>query len=147
MSVLDQERLQRIQAAINRIRSYGAHLELYWIFGHEGIKGNEIADAVAGNAHSLPLPSFERLHHQVTARVSFIRALSRENWGERWREGTKGAQYRKLALKVNHRHPAIHAGRPKAHSALIIQLRTGKIGFNQFLHERRVLGVLTTHCQ
>jgi hypothetical protein len=40
----------------------------------------------------------------------------------------------------------LHAGRAKAHSALLTQLRTGKIGFNEFLYERRVPGVWNKHC-
>jgi hypothetical protein len=40
----------------------------------------------------------------------------------------------------------LHAGRAKAHSALLTQVRTGKIGFNEFLHERRVPGFDTKRC-
>jgi hypothetical protein len=40
----------------------------------------------------------------------------------------------------------LHAGRAKAHSALLTQLRTGKIGFNEFLYERRVPGFNTKRC-
>ena len=145
-SALDQGRSQRIQTATNKIRSHGAELELYWVSGHEGIKSNEMADKVAEIAHSLPLPPPVRLHHEVAARVSLIWALSWKSWDKRWSEGTKEAQYRKLAPKVNYCQLNIHAGRPKAHSALMVQLRTDKIGFNQFLHERRVPGVLTAHC-
>jgi hypothetical protein len=38
----------------------------------------------------------------------------------------------------------LHAGRAKARSALLTQLRTGKIGFNEFLYERRVPGFGTS---
>lgn len=41
----------------------------------------------------------------------------------------------------------LHKGRAKPHSALLTQLRTGKIGFNQFLHERPVPGVATAACE
>src|SRR2546429_155206 len=37
-------------------------------------------------------------------------------------------------------------GKTKAHSALLTQLRTGKIGFNEFLCERRVPGVWNKRC-
>jgi hypothetical protein len=40
----------------------------------------------------------------------------------------------------------LHAGRTKAHSALLTQLRTGKIGFSDFLYERRVPGVWSRRC-
>ena len=79
--------------------------------------------------------------------MNLIRASSRKNWNKKWKEKTKKAQYRKLIPKINHRYLNIHVGRLKAHSALIIQLRTNKIDFNKFLHERRVLDILTAHCQ
>ena len=40
----------------------------------------------------------------------------------------------------------LHDERAKSHSALLTQLRTGKIDFNQFLSERRVPGVTTEIC-
>ena len=40
----------------------------------------------------------------------------------------------------------LHAGCGKAHSALLTQLRTGKIGFADFLYERKVPGVWSRRC-
>ena len=40
----------------------------------------------------------------------------------------------------------LHRGRHKPHSALLTQLRTGKIDFNLFLKERCVLGVTSGTC-
>ena len=57
----------------------------------------------------------------------------------------KEVQYRKLISKVNRRHLNIHVERLKTHNALIIQLKTNKIKFNKFLHERRVFSVLIAH--
>lgn len=56
-------------------------------------------------------------------------------------------KYRKLAPDVTHRYMQLHSGHLKPHSALLVQLRTGKIDFNQFLCERRVLGVTTATCE
>jgi hypothetical protein len=39
-----------------------------------------------------------------------------------------------------------HNGLKKHESALLTQLRTGKIGFNAFLYEMRVLDVLSPNC-
>ena len=97
--------------------------------------------------HSFFLSSSKRLHHEMTARVNLIRDLSRKIWNRKWQEKTKEIQYRELILKVNHRHLKRHSERLKTHNALIIQLKTDKIEFNKFLHERRVLGVMTAHCQ
>ena len=74
------------------------------------------------------------------------RALARDSWRKTWRESSSSPGYRKLAPEVTHRYMSLHFGRAKGHSALLTQLRTGKIGFNQFLCERRVPGVTTGSC-
>jgi hypothetical protein len=40
----------------------------------------------------------------------------------------------------------LYAGRVKAYSALLTQLRIGKIGFNEFLYKRRVSRFDTKRC-
>ena len=56
-------------------------------------------------------------------------------------EGTKPTN---TGLKLAYRK--LHAGRIKAESALLIQLRTGKIGFNEFLYHRKVPGFDSPRC-
>ena len=51
-----------------------------------------------------------------------------------------------MAEEPDEKNRMLHAGRAKAHSALFTQLRTGKIGFNEFLYERRVPVVWTKRC-
>jgi hypothetical protein len=41
----------------------------------------------------------------------------------------------------------LHQGLRKPESALLIQLRTGKIGFNSFLYERKVPGIQSPNCE
>jgi hypothetical protein len=62
-------------------------------------------------------------------------------WKERWKRGTKGQYLRRIAEEPDGKNRMLHAGGAKAHSALLTQLRTGKIGFNEFLYERRAPGV------
>jgi hypothetical protein len=64
-----------------------------------------------------------------------IQKNCQERWQIRWQMGEKGQHLREL-----------HAGRTKPESAILIQLRTGKIGFNAFLYERRVPGVWSRRC-
>ena len=68
-------------------------------------------------------------------------------WRRDWVEGTRGRHLFTLALQVIHRHLELHQNRKKAHSALLTQLRTGKIGLNQFLHERNVPGYASGNCE
>ena len=104
-------------------------------------------DKITKKIHNFFLSSSKRLHHEMTAWMNFIRDLSRKIWNRKWQKKTKKVQYRKLISKMNHRHLKRHSERFKAHNALIIQLKTDKIEFNKFLHERRIFDVITTHCQ
>ena len=130
----------------NKIRNHDVHLKFHWIFDHAGIEGNEMINKMTEKIHNFALSPLECLHHEVTTRVSFIRASSRKIWNKRWKEETKEVQYRKLTSRVNRRYLNIHVERSKAHNALIIQLKMNKIEFNKFLHERRVFSVLIAHC-
>ncbi len=146
-STKDQKRLRRVQAAHENIRSHGATLELHWVAGHARVPGNEAADKVADGAHELPLPLIERQRTEVAARLALIQEQARQTWRVAWKEGSNAANFRYLAPEVTHQHLRLHRGRTKPHSALLTQLRTGKIGFNQFLHERRIPGVATAACE
>lgn len=146
-STADQARLRRVLTAYEAIKEQGAELELHWVAGHAGVPGNEAADNIADKAHELQLPPAENQRCEVAARLALIREQSRQAWREAWRDGTNAAHYRGLAPEVTHKHMRLHDGRPKPHSALFTQLRTGKIGLNQFLHERRVPGMATAACE
>ena len=104
-------------------------------------------DKMTEKTHNFSLSSSKRLHYKMTARMNFIHDLSWKIWNKRWRKRTKEVQYRELVPKMNHRHLKRYSERFKAHNALIIQLKTNKIEFNKFLHERQVFGVMTAHCQ
>jgi hypothetical protein len=69
----------------------------------------------------------------------------RRSGKERKRNGKRdGKKAQRPEPSQTNRH--LHAGRTKAHSALLTQLRTGKIGFSDFLYERRVPGVWSRRC-
>ena len=70
-----------------------------------------------------------------------LRKLEKEKWKEAWTTGAKGQHLRELAPEPSPEGRKRHAGRKKAESAILIQLRTGKIGFRSFLYERGVPGV------
>ena len=144
--IFNQKKLQRIQMMMNKIRNHDAHLKFHWIFDHAGIENNKMINKMTERTHNFVLSSFERLHHEITTRINFIRASSRKIWNKKWKKETKKTQYRKLISRINRCHLNIHVKRPKTHNGLIIQLKTNKIEFNKFLHERRVFSVLTAHC-
>ena len=81
---------------------------------------------------------------------SYIRNAQKaiEEGGEEKMEGKMGTRnqganiFERIVEKPDRKNRMLHAGRAKAHSARLTQLRTGKVGFNEFLYERRVPGVL-----
>ena len=48
---------------------------------------------------------------------------------------------------MNHCHLKKYNERFKTYNALIIQLKTNKIEFNKFLHEKRIFEIIIAHCQ
>jgi len=82
----------------------------------------------------------------LSAIFGLLRQRTATEWKRRWTQGTKGEHVRQLNAEPSRAIRMLHSGRPKAHSAIITQLRTGKIGFNAFLHERRVPTVPSPQC-
>jgi hypothetical protein len=69
-----------------------------------------------------------------------------ERWQRRWQVGEKGQHLRELVACPTQAVRKLYAGYTKPESAILTQLRTGKIGFNSFLYERRVPGVWSRRC-
>ena len=70
-----------------------------------------------------------------------IHKHGKERWQRRWQQGEKGQHLRELTPSPSQATRRLHAGLPKPESAILTQLRTGKVGFNSFLYDRRVPGV------
>ena len=76
------------------------------------------------------------------------------NWKARWQRNAAEAQRERRGRYVEPAEenfptedPLLkHKGLLKHESSILIQLRTGKIGLNSFLHRRRVPDVLTPMC-
>ena len=75
-----------------------------------------------------------------------IKGRGEKEWKKRWHESAKGRHLYRLSPEPSQANLQLHAGRPKPHSALLTQLRTGKIGFLNFLYSRKVPGVWSGRC-
>ena len=111
------------------------------------MKGNEEADkaakAAAGFIGPCTRPPIRYLSAVCSAALRPAKAL----WEARWTHSSKGRYTFRLTPRPAPTTRMLYAGLSKGRSALATQLRTGKIGFNAFLHERRVPSVLTPRCQ
>jgi hypothetical protein len=68
------------------------------------------------------------------------------SWDSRWNGGKKGRYTYRLTPQPTLETRTLYADLPKGQGAVLAQLRTGKIGFNAFLYERRVPTVLSPRC-
>ena len=75
-----------------------------------------------------------------------VKKTAQDRWKDRWTNGTTGAHLRALIPAPNKDVRKLYAKRRKAAGSLLVQLRTGKIGFNDFLHSRGVPQVRSRRC-
>jgi len=82
----------------------------------------------------------------LSAVYTLDRPLLEQSWKTRWERSSKGRHLFHLIPEPTRAVRKLHAGVSKAYSSLIVQLRTGTVGFNASLHERRVPGVISPRC-
>ena len=73
--------------------------------------------------------------------------LYRLYWKRRWQYGTKGRDTAKLRPSPTPRAARLYKHRKKWEASALIQLRTRKIGLNQFLYQQGVPDVLNPSCE
>jgi hypothetical protein len=119
------------------------------------VTGNELADRAAKEAtgwapnrrprppEDVPVQLGRVLISSIKTR---LKRLLAKQWATEWSREKEGRQLYRLASTPAKQVLQLHRGQPKWKSALIIQLRTGKIGLNQFLFRRKVPGIESTGC-
>src|SRR5207248_589524 len=122
----------------------------HWILSHKGIDGNEEADAAAKeatgwrqtrtrNGRTQDLDTNDTaltpngIKHLRAAIRTTLNTMLQEAWKTAWKDETRGRTLHRLTPTPTRKVLNIHNALDKALSAIITQLRTGKIGFRQFL--------------
>ncbi|KAF6782471.1 hypothetical protein CSOJ01_16001 [Colletotrichum sojae] len=71
---------------------------------------------------------------------------SHQTWQTNWKTETRGRASFRLAPKPTKKVIQLHEGLSKRRSALLVQMRTEKIGLQDFLFSRRVPGITNANC-
>jgi hypothetical protein len=112
---------------------------------------NTLLRARVSQANNIVEASRERIRQEenLTRRQNALQKISkwaREKWKDRWTNGATGAHLQVLARTSDKKVRKLYTNRRKAESSLLVQLRTGKIGFNDFLYSRGVPQVRSKRC-
>jgi ribonuclease HI len=126
----------------------GIRVEIRWVPAHTGIWGNEAADRAAKRAAKQEVGAGQgneniiqtRTYHLQATLKTWIKRQTRLEWINGWRAETKGRTTFKHTPQPSHKVLRLHHGLKKWQSALLIQIRTEKIGLKDFLWKRKVPG-------
>jgi ribonuclease HI len=146
--------LADIARQVKELQDNRQTVTVQWIPAHVGIPGNEAVDKAAKEATGWREDGRSQQPSDLPPQLFTIRSTvkrwcktqAERAWITNWRKDTKGrATYRHTPTPTK-KVLQLHEGRPKRESALLIQLRTEKIGFNDFLFARRVPDVISPRC-
>ena len=133
--------LADIAQQVLELQNKGYSVTVRWIPAHVGIPGNEAADKAAKEAtgwredgrSQQPADPPPQLHPLRTTLRRWCKNQATRQWISAWREEKKGrATYRHTPTPTK-KVLQLHERLSKRESALLVQLRTEKIGLNDFL--------------
>ena len=154
--------MQTITQHIDDLRARGMPIHLQWILAHKNIRGNKEADIAAKEAtgwrrakrRNGKWREWDSGHtaekHEVGRARATIKLASEqktlERWEEVWSREKTGRELYAICPKPTKQTLKIHKSLCKAASALVVQMRTEKIGLKKFLHSRKVPGFDSPEC-
>jgi ribonuclease HI len=146
--------VRQIVQKIDQLRTTGVTIDIHWICAHEGVEGNEAADLAAKEATGWRMgdtrgPRAEpppQLHPLRTTLKTWSRKTANLRWQASWAIESKGKAVRRHTPVPTKKVLQLHADLSKAESALLVQMRTEKIGLKDFLFNHRVPGFHNARC-
>jgi ribonuclease HI len=145
--------LADIAQEVLELQNEGYSVTVRWIPAHVGIPGNEAADQAAKEAtgwredgrSQQPADPPAQLYPLRTTLRRWCKMQADRAWISAWREDKKGrATYRHTPTPT--KVLQLHERLSKRKSALLVQLRTEKIGLNDFLFNRHVPDITSPGC-
>ncbi|KAI3545670.1 zinc knuckle [Colletotrichum abscissum] len=146
--------LKAIAEKTQALREQGLEVELRWVPAHIGIQGNEAADIAAKEAtgwrpdgQTGPRADKPRALFKLRSTVkTWSHKETHHVWQTNWETETRGRTSFRLTPKPTKKVLGLHEGLSKRQSALLVQMRTEKIGLQDFLFNRRVPGITNANC-
>ena len=126
--------IANIKASISAAIERGVEIELCWIPGHVGIKGNETADVFAKSATTK-----KEVDIHIKLEMKELKNLAEEyiraKWQKRWNENTTGREYYTMEPTVSKASKFRYNDREMEKT--ITRLRLRKCYLNSYMHKIR----------
>ena len=146
--------LRRITQQVDELRTRGVQLKIRWIPSHRGIPGNEAADRAAKEAtgwrdnnqtgpRAEPPPELRPLK---TVAKTWINKTVSQSWQAKWAAETRGRATFRHTPRPTRKVLQLHEDLSKRQSSMLTQLRTEKIGLQDFLFNRHVPDIADPRC-
>ena len=146
--------LAEIARQVQELQEIGRTVTVRWIPAHVGIPGNEAADKAAKESTGWrkdgrwrqPANAPLNLHSLRSTLKRWCKTQAEREWIADWKKETKGRATYRHTPRPTKKVLQLHKGLTKRESALLVQLRTEKIGLNDFLFNRNVPGISSSSC-
>ena len=125
--------LRQISQLAAQLQGRGWNIQLQWLPGHEGVYGNECADALAKDATGFPArdDTEEPVLMASTRRVLCMGEV--EAWRAEWATNTHRSSLHRLWKEPSRAPLLLYQGMQRAATSVLIQMQTGKIALASYL--------------
>ncbi|KAJ9480553.1 hypothetical protein VN97_g13002, partial [Penicillium thymicola] len=126
------------------------NITIRWIPAHVGVDGNEFADreaksaALLGTGMGVATGADNPIIRLAAATKRAVRQRIRERWEKQWERETTSAPTKRLVQAPNKKTLRLYEGLSKPQCAILIQMRTMRIGLRHFLF--RIKAAETDRC-
>ena len=108
-------------------------LSLHWISAHVGVPGNEEADEAKIAAKSKSVNQIIELSNLIAPIFAEFKRMANDKWNKRWTIQKHEVYLRRIQPSRDLKSMSKFKGLSRVTAAILIQVRTGKIGLNDFL--------------